>query len=121
VIRGLRVPVRLTSRDALQIFDLADIWAARTGNSVRLVSANDHVHSRKSAHYAGIAVDLHTSDPDGLTTVLRQLGYRVLWNVPGHRAHLHVELPNSPTPRAFAPAVPARLDRGGSGGSPRAR
>jgi len=59
VIRGLRVPVHLTSRDALQIFDLADIWAARTGNDVRLVSGNDHVHSRRSAHYLGEALDFH--------------------------------------------------------------
>jgi hypothetical protein len=92
VIRGLRVPVHLTSRDALQIFDLADIWAARTGSDVRLVSANDHVHSRRSAHYLGEALDFHSSDPDGLAVAFRQAGYRVLWKVPGHYAHVHVEL-----------------------------
>jgi hypothetical protein len=91
VIRGLRVPVHLTSRDALRIFDLADVWAARTGNEVRLVSANDHVHSRKSAHYDGLAVDFHSSDPDGLSAVMRRAGYRVLWKVPGHYQHVHVE------------------------------
>ena len=37
------MPVNLTSREALRMFDLADIWATRTGNDVRLVSANDHV------------------------------------------------------------------------------
>jgi hypothetical protein len=92
VIRGLRVPVHLTSRDALQIFDLADIWAARTGNEVRLVSANDHVHSRRSAHYQGEALDFHSSDPDGLAALFREAGYRVLWKVAGHYAHVHVEL-----------------------------
>jgi hypothetical protein len=112
VIRGLREPVRLTTRESLQIFDLADIWATRTGNTVRLVSANDHLHARRSAHYAGVAVDLHTSDPEGLTAVLRQAGYRVLWNVPGHRAHLHVEVENSPAPRTLPPVVRARRDRG---------
>ena len=91
MIRGLRVPVHLTSRDALRIFDLADIWAARTGNEVRLVSANDHVHNRKSAHYDGLAVDFHSSDPDGLSAVMRRAGYRVLWKVPGHYWHVHVE------------------------------
>ena len=91
MIRGLRVPVHLTSRDALRIFDLADIWAARTGNDVRLVSANDHVHSRKSAHYEGLAVDFHSSDPDGLSALFRRAGYRVLWKVPGHYWHVHVE------------------------------
>ena len=92
MIRGLRVPVHLTSRDALQIFDLADIWAARTGNDVRLVSGNDHVHSRRSAHYLGEALDFHSSDPDGLAAVFREAGFRVLWKVPGHYAHVHVEL-----------------------------
>jgi hypothetical protein len=87
----LRVPVHLTSRDALRIFDLADIWAKRTGNDVRLASANDHIHSRGSTHYAGLAVDLHASDMDGLAQAMRHAGYRVLWNVPGHYAHVHVE------------------------------
>ena len=91
MIRGLRVPVHLTSREALRIFDLADIWAARTRNDVRLVSANDHVHSRRSAHYLGLALDLHSSDPGGLSMALRRAGYRVLWNVPGHYGHVHVE------------------------------
>lgn len=111
MIRGLREPVRLTTRESLQIFDLADIWAARTGNTVRLVSANDHVHSRHSAHYAGVAVDLHTSDPKGLTAALRKHGYRVLWNVPGHHSHVHVEVEGSTTPRAFPPVVRALRDR----------
>jgi hypothetical protein len=95
VIRGLRVPVNLTSRDALLIFDLSDIWAARTGSDVRLISANDHIHTRGSAHYVGLALDFQSSDPDGLAGMLRRAGYRVLWNVPGHRAHVHVEIPGA--------------------------
>jgi hypothetical protein len=91
VIRGLRVPVHLTSRESLRIFNMADIWAARTGQEVVLVSANDHIHSRGSAHYAGLALDFHSSNPDGLTETFRLAGYRVLWKVPGHYAHLHVE------------------------------
>jgi hypothetical protein len=85
------VPVHLTSREALRIFNLADIWAARTGQNVRLVSANDHVHSSGSAHYSGLAVDFQSSDPDGLSATLREAGYRVLWKVRGHYAHVHVE------------------------------
>lgn len=73
------------------MFDLADIWATRTGHDVRLVSANDHIHSRRSAHYAGLALDFLTSDPEGLSTTFRLAGYRVLWNVPGHYGHVHVE------------------------------
>lgn len=73
------------------MFDLADIWATRTGHRVRLVSANDHIHSRGSAHYAGLALDFQTSDPDGLSETFRLAGYRVLWKVPGHFGHVHVE------------------------------
>ena len=73
------------------MFDLADIWATRTGKEVRLVSANDHVHSKGSAHYAGMALDFQSSDPDGLSEAFRQAGYRVLWRVPGHYGHVHVE------------------------------
>ena len=73
------------------MFDLADIWATRTGKEVRLVSANDHVHSRGSAHYAGLALDFQSSDPDGLSEAFRLAGYRVLWKVPGHYGHVHVE------------------------------
>jgi hypothetical protein len=73
------------------MFDLADIWATRTGKEVRLVSANDHVHSKGSAHYAGKALDFQSSDPDGLSEAFRQAGYRVLWKVPGHFGHVHVE------------------------------
>ncbi len=87
------MPVRLASREALRIFDLADIWAARSNNTVRLVSANDHVHAGGSAHYAGRAVDLHSSDLDGLAAAMRSAGYRVLWRVPGHYGHVHVEDP----------------------------
>ena len=85
------MPVHLTSRDALRIFDVADIWATRNRESVRLVSANDHVHSRNSAHYAGYAVDLHSTDPDGLAAFLRWAGYKVLWNIRGHYGHIHVQ------------------------------
>ena len=91
MIRGLRVPVHLTSRDSLHIFDLADIWAARTGADVTLVSGNDHIHTRGSAHYEGEALDFHSSNPDELSEVFRLAGYRVLWKVPGHYAHVHVE------------------------------
>jgi hypothetical protein len=121
VIRGLRVPVNLTSRETLRIFHMADIWAKRTGHDVRLVSANDHIHSRGSAHYSGLALDFHSSDPDGLCEMFRRAGYHVLWDVPGHYAHLHVEHvvggavsprvrmarrsvePPKPRPRASAP------------------
>ena len=105
MIRGLRVPVHLTSRDALRILDLANIWAARTGHDVRLVSANDHIHSSKSAHYEGLALDFHSSDPNGLSAAFRRAGYRVLWNVPGHYGHVHVEDNGSKgfSPRALHP------------------
>ena len=74
------------------MFDLVDIWAARTRNTVRLVSANDHVHLPNSLHYEGLALDLHSSDLDGLARALSRAGYRVLWRVPGHYGHVHVEM-----------------------------
>ena len=57
------------------------------------MSANDHIHSRRSAHYAGFAVDLHSSDLDALARTMRSAGYHVLWRVPGHYGHVHVEDP----------------------------
>ena len=77
---------------------MADIWATRTGEDVRLVSANDHVHSRRSAHYAGQAIDLHSSANGRIASMLRGLGYLVLWNVPGHFGPVHVEKPGGTTP-----------------------
>jgi len=97
------MPVHLTTRESLRMFGLADIWASRTGEAVRLVSANDHIHARGSAHYAGLALDFQSADPDALSTMFRLAGYRVLWRVPGHYGHLHVEQPrlsDSPPLRA---------------------
>jgi hypothetical protein len=85
---------------------VADIWAARTGQTVRLVSANDHIHSRASAHYEGLAVDLHSSSPDALAAAMRQAGFLVLWRVPGHFGHLHVETGRQDVARALAVRVP---------------
>ena len=94
------------------MFDLADIWARRTGEEVRLVSANDHVHSRKSAHYEGRAIDLHSSANGALAQALRALGYAVLWNVAGHFGHVHVEAgglkPPAPIPVGGGASPPAR-------------
>ena len=98
MIRGLRERVKLTSRAALRMFDLADIWARRTGNEVRLVPGNDHVHARRSMHYAGMAIDVISSSPDALADAMRRLGYRVLWKVPGHFGHVHIEAPDSSAP-----------------------
>jgi len=99
VIQGLRVPVHLTSRESLRMFDIADIWATRTGHAVRLVSANDHVHSRRSSHYLGMALDFQSSDPDGLSQLFRLAGYRVLWKGPGPYGHVHVEQQSSVKPQ----------------------
>jgi hypothetical protein len=119
VIRGLRVPVHLTSRDALRIFDLADIWAARTGETVRLVSANDHIHTHGSAHYAGLAVDLMSSNLDGLAAMFRQAGYEVLWRVPGHYGHVHVQEPDrwGLAPRPIEPDLPVVRQASAAGAS----
>jgi hypothetical protein len=89
------------------MFDVADIWAARTNNWVRLVSANDHIHGPRSAHYKGVAVDLHSSDLEGLARTMREAGYDVLWNVRGHYGHVHVEAPPQRRQRAGYHVRPA--------------
>lgn len=73
------------------MFHAASTWATRTGNSLRVVSANDHQHTANSLHYQDMALDFHSSDLDGLATHLRRFQYRVLWQVPGHFAHVHAE------------------------------
>jgi hypothetical protein len=73
------------------LFHTAAVWAARTGNSLRAVSANDHDHVDNSLHYADRALDFHSSDLDGLAAHLRRFEYRVLWQVPGHYGHVHAE------------------------------
>lgn len=118
MIDGLRVPVHLTTRESLRMFDLADIWATRTGTDVRLVSANDHVHSRGSAHYDGKALDFQSSNMNGLSELFRQAGYRVLWRVPGHYGHVHVEdADGRPSPR---PRPLGEMARNASARRPRA-
>ena len=120
MIQGLRVPVHLTSRESLRMFDLADIWAARTAEAVRLVSANDHIHAHGSAHYAGLALDFQSSNPDALSSMFRLAGYRVLWRVPGHYGHVHVEQqqssdPSLSPPRGSRPALSHASVRFGGG------
>ena len=73
------------------MFYTAATWATRTGNSLRVVSANDHEHVDNSLHYEDRALDFHSSDLDGLAAHLRRFQYRVLWNVPGPYAHVHAE------------------------------
>ena len=73
------------------MYHTAAIWATRTGNSLRVVSANDHEHVPNSLHYEDMALDFHSSDLDGLADHLRRFQYRVLWDVPGHYAHVHAE------------------------------
>ena len=79
------------ARSLHPMFFTAATWAARTGNSLRVVSANDHEHVDNSLHYEDRALDFHSSDLDGLAAHLRRFKYRVLWQVPGHYAHVHAE------------------------------
>jgi hypothetical protein len=73
------------------MFHTAAVWAWRTGNSLTVVSGNDHDHVDNSLHYQDRALDFHSSDLDGLAAHLRRFQYRVLWAVPGHYAHVHAE------------------------------
>jgi len=90
IVRGLRLPVNMAPR-LHKMFHSAATWATRTGNSLRVVSANDHIHAANSLHYEDRALDFHSSDLPGLAHWLTQYGYHVLFDVPGHRQHVHAE------------------------------
>ena len=70
---------------------MAAMWAIRSGRTLRLVSAADHIHAPDSLHYDGKAADFWSDDMTGLAAWLRAAGYRVFWNVPGHYAHVHAD------------------------------
>lgn len=90
------MPVHLSS-NLRPILDAALIWAHRTCHWVRVTSGNDHTHVPQSLHYTDQAVDLMSDDLDGLHAFLSALGYRTLYQVPGHFQHVHVELLPDPS------------------------
>lgn len=63
-----------------------------------------HVHSHHSAHYFGRALDVNVGAGitearsryahifDTLASNMRARGYKVLWRVPGHYDHIHVQI-----------------------------
>ena len=73
------------------LFHVAQTWATRNAETLRVVSANDHIHAQRSLHYENRAIDFHSSDLPGLARWLREYGYRVLWQVAGHYNHVHAE------------------------------
>ena len=76
-------------QNVYRIFWTAAVWAVRSGNTVTVVSGNDHLHSTNSDHYSGRALDFHSSDMAGLNAWLNRYGYRTLWQVTGHFYHVH--------------------------------
>jgi hypothetical protein len=74
------------------MFHVAQTWATREGETLRVVSGNDHIHtSPRSKHFSDQAIDFHSSDLDGLASWLAGYGYKVLWRVAGHYNHVHAE------------------------------
>lgn len=63
-----------------------------------------YVHAHHSAHYSGRAIDVNVGAGiveahsnyahqfDSLASSMRAQGYKVLWRVPGHYNHIHVQL-----------------------------
>lgn len=63
-----------------------------------------HVHAHHSAHYSGRAIDVNVGAGviearsryahafDSLAASMRSRGYKVLWRVPGHYNHIHVQI-----------------------------
>ena len=92
-IQGLRVPVVIRGEAHEHMLILAALWTRLSGTTLRVVSASDHIHTRKSAHYRDAAIDFQ-GEPRWLNDFakwMRGWGYRVLWRVPGHWKHVHVE------------------------------
>lgn len=87
----VREPVQLGGR-AAWLYDLARIWAMRSREQIVLVGANDHIHTRNSAHYAGRAVDIQGTGLNELAAWYRGFGLLVYWQVAGHWRHVHVEV-----------------------------
>jgi diadenosine tetraphosphate (Ap4A) HIT family hydrolase len=62
-----------------------------------------HVHAHHSAHYSGNAIDVNVGRGvreassayaykfDQLAADARAAGYKVLWRVPGHYDHIHIQ------------------------------
>mgnify|MGYP003349588070 CR=1 FL=1 len=62
-----------------------------------------HVHAHRSAHYSGNAIDINVGRGivearsgyahrfDQLAAEARAAGYTVLWRVPGHYNHIHIQ------------------------------
>lgn len=62
-----------------------------------------HVHARHSSHYSGNAIDInvgrgvyearsrHAHTMDQIAAEARAEGYTVLWRVPGHYNHMHIQ------------------------------
>jgi hypothetical protein len=93
-----------TWNPALQrILEVAAEWSVYTQREVVVTSLNDHIHTPQSLHYQDRAVDFTVRTqggaPDRLalthfaTWLTTQLGavYEVIWDVPGHYNHVHVE------------------------------
>jgi hypothetical protein len=74
------------------MFHVAALWAVRQSATLRVVSANDHVHtSPRSKHFSDQALDFWSSDLPGLSQWLKHHGYLVLFNIKNHYYHVHAE------------------------------
>jgi len=101
---GLRhaVKVGFLEAEMVRLLNLASVWSARHGRDIRVTSWNDHDHANKSLHYEDRAIDFQvlsgvvldkkaTADLANHFRGNLGLGWDVVWNVPGHYNHIHVE------------------------------
>jgi len=109
--RGLResLSLRTVRPELVSLLKLVSLWSNRAGHNVRVNSLNDHDHQRgtagkrESLHYSDLAGDFSISHTNGkpnrkamaeLADFLKThlgFGYDVVFNVAGHKNHLHVE------------------------------
>jgi len=97
---GKAIEIGYLHSEMIRAFNIIAIWSAREGKIVRITSVNDRYHSDNSLHYEDLALDFVVDDvsisnnTSSLVNYLRDNlgpGYDIVWNVPGHYTHAHVE------------------------------
>jgi len=87
--------------EIVNVLNLIAVWSAREGKIVRITSINDRDHSDNSLHDEDLAFDFVVAWDESMTkwtSILVEylrtqlgLGYDIVWNVPEHYTHAHVE------------------------------
>jgi len=97
---GKPIQIGYLHSEMVRALNTIAIWSARQAKTVRITSANDRGHSDNSLHYEDLAFDFMVDGDEAIkfTAILVRFlevnlgpGYDIVWNVPGHYTHAHVE------------------------------